>query len=436
MRKIIIIVLALATVSGFLFWKFGPQFSKKPEVPTEVTLNILGLWDEENLLKSAFDQYKKDHPNVKINYTFTTSKNYFSRVQTKIEQNEELDILMIHNSWLPMFLKTSSLGQMPDQVMSFSDFSKAFYPIVTNSFTKDGKIYGIPRGIDGLALFYNEDILKSTGVEVPQTWEQFKSSAVKMTVVDSQGQIQTSGAALGTASNVDHFSDILGLLFYQNPGADLKVPNSDAGAEVINFYTSFVLDKDQKTWDPTLETSTQAFASGRLAFYFAPSWRAHELRQANPELKFKTAPVPQLPGKNIGWGTFWGYGVSSKSKHPQEAWEFLKFFTSSETQKKLYQQASGVRLFGLPYSRVELASELADDPIVGSFVNQAPTYKGWYLSSKTFDQAINDNIIKYYEDALNSVLAGSDAKGALETTAKGVQQVLEQYSLATPKPIQ
>lgn len=431
MRKIIIIVLALSIVAGFVFWKFSPQFTQKPPPQQEITLNILGLWDEENLLRSAFDQYQKIKPNVKINYTFTTSKNYASRVQTKISQNEPLDIVMIHNSWLPMFLKTNALSFMPEQIMSPSDYSQTFYPVVTASLVKNGKIYAIPRGIDGLALFYNEDILKAAGVVVPQTWEQFKQAAIKMSVVDSSGNIQTSGAALGTTGNVDHWPDIIGLLFLQNPGASLENPATSAGVEVLQFYTSFVLDKDQKTWDPSLASSTQAFAQGRLAFYFGPSWRAHELRQINPELKFKTAPVPQLPGKNVSWGTFWAYGVSSKSSNQQEAWEFLKYFTSAEVQKMLYQEASKVRLFGLPYSRIELQKELADDPIVGAFVNQAPQYRSWYLSSKTVDQALNDSMIKYYEDGINATLQGSDPKSALETTAQGVRQILEQYNLTT-----
>lgn len=436
MRKIIILVLALSLVAGFLFWKFSPQFTQKSPPQQEITLNILGLWDEENLLKSAFDQYQKIKPNVKINYTFTTSKNYASRAQTKIEQNEPLDILMIHNSWLPMFLKTNALSPMPERVMTLSDFSRTFYPVVTASLVKNGKIYGIPRGIDGLALYVNEDILKAAGVTVPQTWEQFKQAAIKMTVVDSSGNIQTSGAALGTTSNVDHWPDIIGLLFFQNPGASLENPASDSGVEVIQFYTSFVLNKDQKTWDPSLISSTQAFAQGRLAFYFAPSWRAHELRQLNPQLKFKTAPVPQLPGRNVSWGTFWAYAVSAKSKNQGEAWEFLKYFTSAPVQKQLYQEASKVRLFGLPYSAVELAKELADDPIVGAFVNQAPQYRSWYLSSKTADQALNDNMIKYFEDGINATLQGSDPRGTLETTAKGVRQILEQYNLGSSQPTQ
>ncbi|MBI2022247.1 extracellular solute-binding protein [Candidatus Daviesbacteria bacterium] len=435
MRKIIIIVLALAVVSGFLFWKFAPNFFAKPqEESKQITLNILGLWDEDNILKPSFEAYKKAHPNITLNYSFTSSKNYLSRVQTRVDQAQDLDIFMMHNSWLPVLLKSNSLSPMSQSVMSIADYKKDFYPVVSQTLAKDGKVYAIPRGVDGLALYYNEELLRNGGVKViPQNWQQFIETATRLTVIGQDGKMTTAGAALGTASNVDHWSDILGLLFYQNPGADLENPANSAGAEVVKFYTNFVTQPSQKTWDLNMESSTQAFASGKLAFYIAPSWRAFELRQINPELKFKTAPVPQLPGRNVGWGTFWAYSVARTSKNPDAAWEFLKFFTSKETQKLLYQEASKIRLFGLPYSRIELQKELADDPVVGSFVNQAPVYKSWYLSSNTFDNpGINDAIIKYYEDAINAVLQGAEPISALETTQQGVKQVLNQYNPNAP----
>ena len=170
------------------------------------------------------------------------------------------------------------------------------------------------------------------------------------------------------------------------------------------------------------------FAEGRLGFYFAPSWRAHELRVQNPDLKFKTAPVPQLSGKNVAWASFWGEAVSAQSKNPLEAWKFVKFLTSESTQKLVYQNASQVRLFGEPYSLTSLAKELTQDPVAGAFVAQGPSYKFWYLSSDTHDAGINDEMIKYWEDGINSTLAGTDPLAALQTVNSGVKQVLDKYT--------
>ncbi|MEK7617217.1 MAG: extracellular solute-binding protein, partial [Patescibacteria group bacterium] len=287
--------------------------------------------------------------------------------------------------------------------------------------------------IDGLALFYNEELLSGVG-KLPSTWREFIDEAVKMTVKDPDtGQIQTAGASLGTASNVDHWQDIVGLLFLQQPGLSFENLASSKAAEVLSWYTGFITDPRKKTWDVNLPKSTDMFTQGKLGFYFAPSWRAYTLRIANPNLKFKVISVPQLSSSQVAWASFWGEAVSKKSQHPREAWQFVKFLTSADTERFLYQEASKIRLFGEPYSRVDLAPEIANDPIMGAFVTQGPNYKFWYLASNNQDAGINDEMIKYFEDGINAILAGTDPQVALQTVDKGVKQVLDKYT--KPQPV-
>lgn len=433
MKKIIIIALSLSIILGFIFWKFTPGLSlfNKPKAQSPITLIYWGLWEEDNLIKPVIAAYQSQHPNITINYQRQSSVNYRTRVQTQIREGVGPDIFMMHNSWLPMF--QGDLAVAPVEVFSLADYKNMFYPVTVDSFVKGSSIYGAPMEIDGLSLYYNEEMLNGVGGKPPKNWQEFIDLATKMTVRDATG-IKSAGAALGTASNVDHFSDILGLLLFQQPNVTMANLTSLQVAEVFRFYTGFVTDPKRKTWDVNLPKSTDMFAQGRLGFYFAPSWRAHEIRIANPNLKFKVAPVPQLSGKNVAWATFWGQAVAGKSKNVLEAWKFVKFLTSAEAERIAYQQASQVRLFGEPYSQITLTNELSQDPIVGAFVNQGPNYKFWYLASNTFDNGINDEIIKYFEDGVNAVLAGTDSQSALSTVDQGVKQVLNKYTQVVPAP--
>ncbi len=427
MWKIVIIVLSLAVVLGFIVWKFGPKVS--PNIQSgPVTLTFWGLWEDETLIKPLIEEYKKLSPTVTVNYLRQSSVNYRTRVQTQVRNGVGPDVFMIHNTWLPMFA-----GDLAPSPMSLSDYQLTFYPVVVDSFVKDNKILAAPMEVDGLGLYYNEEILTAAGVSPPKNWQEFIEGAVKMTVKDGSGQVKTAGAALGTAGNVDHWSDIIGLLLLQQPSINFNALASPAAAEVLRFYTGFVIDPKKKTWDTNLASSTDMFASGRLAYYFAPSWRAHELRVKNPNLKFKIVSVPQLPGRTVGWASFWGYGVANKSQNQAEAWKFIDFLTSVQAEKLAYAEASKIRLFGQPYSRLDLAQELVDDPIVGAFVNQGPFYKTWYLASNTFDLGINDEMIKYFEDGINAILAGTDPQIALQTVDQGVKQILNKYT--NPQPV-
>ncbi|MBI2600275.1 sugar ABC transporter substrate-binding protein [Candidatus Daviesbacteria bacterium] len=427
MKRIIIIVLSLAIVFGFIFWRFGPSISlfNQPTTNGPITLTYWGLWEDDNLIKPLIAEYQKQNPKVTINYVKQSSVNYRTRVQTQVREGVGPDVFMIHNSWLPMFY--DDLAAAPSDVFSISGYKDMFYPVAQSSFVKDNQIFAAPMEIDGLALFYNVDMLSGIGASVPKNWQEFMDAASRMTVKDSSG-IKTAGAALGTTGNVDHFSDIIGLLLFQQPGVDLNNLNSPQVAEILRFYTGFVIDPRRKTWDVTLPSSTQMFASGRLGFYFAPSWRAHELRVVNSSLNFKVAPVPQLSGKQVAWASFWGQAVSKNSKNAKQAWQFVQFLTSPNTEKLAYQQASKVRLFGEPYSQTSLGPELIGDPVVGAFISQGPIYKFWYLSSNTFDNGINDETVKYFEDAVNAVLQGVDPQSVLQTIDQGVKQVMDKYT--------
>lgn len=435
-KTIIIIVLAFSVVLGFIIWRFGPSISlfNRSKQDGPITLTYWGLWEEENLIKPLIAEYQKQHPNVTINYERKSSLNYRTRVQTQIREGVGPDVFRLHNSWLSMF--AGDLAAAPLEVFTISDYKNMFYPVAAESFTKGDQIYGAPMEIDGLALYYNEDILNGVGGTPPKNWQEFIDLSTKMTVKDQSG-IKTAGAALGTAGNVDHWPDIVGVLLFQQPGVDLSNLATPAVAEVLRFYTDFVTDPKKKSWDVNLPKSTDMFASGRAGFYIAPSWRAHELRVANPNLKFKVAPLPQLSARTTaGWATFWGEAVSAKSKNMIEAWKFVKFLASAEAQKLAYQEAAKVRLFGEPYSLVSLGVELNQDPIVGAFVSQGPIYKFWYLSSNTFDSGINDEMIKYFEDGINATLAGGDPLSALQTVNQGVKQVLEKYTRPVSVPTQ
>ena len=429
MGKIIAIVLALSLVLGFAFWKFSPNFSGNTQTGP-VNLTIWGLWDNDSFIKTAIADYQKTHQNINISYKYQPSINYRTRVQTQILAGQGPDIFEIHNTWLPMFLQNPYLSPMPDSVMGFDEYNKTFYPVSIANFTKDKKIYALPFEIDGLALFYNEDILKAAGVNPPRYWSDFIDSAVKMTVKDTDGTIKTAGAAIGTTTNVDYWSDILGLLLVQQPGVVLEHPDSQLAADVVTFYTSFITNPARKTWDVTLENSTQAFVEGKLAYYFAPSTMVNSIKQQNPNLNFKVIPVPQLPDhSSVAWANYWGLTVSSNSQYPKEAWDFLKFLTSASEEKALYTQSLQGKLIGQPYSRVDLQNDLLGDPFGGAFVYQGPFYRSWYLSSNTNDAGLNDEMIANFQTAVNSVLQqNTDPLSALQAITPQVNTTMDKYT--------
>ena len=297
-------------------------------------------------------------------------------------------------------------------------------------------------------MFINQDVLTSAGKTVPQSWDELRQTAIDLSVCDTEDgkcesgdRVLVSGAALGTTDNVDHWQDIISILMLQN-NVNLNAPSGKPAEDVLEYFTVF--NRTDGTWNSTLPNSTTAFANGKLAIYFGPSWRVFDILAINPQLKFKTYPVPQLPldpalgEKPITWASYWAEGVNAKSTHAKEAWDFIGWLSAKESLQKFYQQAvASGRPFGEPYSRVDMASLLQTDPYAGAYISQAPNAKSWYLASFTWDgpTGINSRLDQYFTDAVNGVNQGKSTTEAIKTLSAGINQVLSQYGLVAPAPV-
>lgn len=403
----------------------GDQAGGRQTVPGQRTqLVYWGLWEANEVLQEVFNDYQAEHPEVEIVYQKQSHVDYRQRLQTAIASGSGPDIFRFHASWTPML--SAELSPMPARVMSASDYQQTFYPVAAEQLQIGGQIVGIPLMYDGIALYYNKNVLETANVEPPRTWTDLRTVASQLTIRNGNGEISRAGLAIGNASNTEHFADIVALLMLQN-GADPKDPTTQQAQDALVFYTNFI-NRDN-VWSERLPTSTVAFARGDVAMMFAPSWRAHEVSAINPDLEFGILPVPTLGDVNLSYASYWAEGVNSKSSKSTAAWDLLAYMSSSEVMQKLYSAQAQTRAFGEIYSRTDLADTISDDPLVAPFLEDAPNARGWYLNSYTHDDGLNDNLINYYVDAINALLDGEDVEDVVIPLSQGTSQVLRQYNI-------
>ncbi|MBU1118157.1 extracellular solute-binding protein [Patescibacteria group bacterium] len=441
----IVIALLIALVAFLVFKVLIPALNSKNAEP--VTINYWGLWEDSSVLQSLISDFESKNPNIKINYKRSNKIDYRSRLAGRLAKDPALeevpDIFRIHSSWLPMF--DNAIAPVPAATATSIGLDQDFYKVFQKDLKIGNSYYAVPLMYDGLVLFYNKDLIQKGGVELPRSWWDLQTTAAKLTVRDEQGNIQVAGVAMGLTDNVDHWSDILGLLLKQN-GADILIDNADNDAkikDVISYYINF--RTKYQTWDETLPPSTQLFAQGKLAFYIAPSWRVFNIEEINPSLSFDITTIPQLPTlqnitdstanstanlTNIHWATYWAEAVNSKSKHQAEAWKFLEFLTTKDSMEKMYSAASQIRSFGEIYPRISLASKISSNPKLKPFLDSAPTAESGYLASNTYDSGLNTELSKYFSDAINGLIQNnSDSTAVMASLKNGLAQIIQKYHL-------
>ena len=423
-------VLVLTLLLGSYIFLVLPNMSKLSSA--KVTLVYWGAWEDQKVMQPLIDAFEKQHPNITIDYVDQDIKGlakegqaYPSRLIARINAGKGPDIFRYHNNWYPML--SSVLAPMSKNVVSTQDFTSTYYPVVSQDLVHNGAIYGIPLDFDTLAMFVNPSIFKNAGEKIPSDLIGVESVAPDLTVKGPDGEITTSGVAMGSLQNIAHGPDILGLLLADSGVDPSNISQNTAGvSNALQYFTLFT-SGDYATWADNLPNAVQMFASGNLAMYFGYSWDILTIEKLNPSLHFAVYPMPSDSGVKRTIASYWVEGVSIRSQHMPEAMEFMNFLNQKTTQQMFYSSAAKIRGFGELYARPDLADSLKSNKLLYPFEEQGPDAVSTIFNSNTFDGGLNDQSIYYLDSALNKLSSNGSIQDSVDTLAKGITQVTQQY---------
>lgn len=227
----------------------------------------------------------------------------------------------------------------------------------------DGKLYGLPRNTESIALLYNKALMK----EPPDTFEELIDFAKKNT---DPGKKKYGLLFEGENFYYDYFvlDAFGGYVFKELDGkldpADIGLNNSGAqkGLQRIgSWYQEKLLPPGLKA-----DTINGLFKEGKVAAVINGPWAVKDYRDAGIEVG--VAPIPKLNGKDPR--TFIGVKglyVSAYSKNRYWATDFLQFLTGKEALQDRFETTGEIP------SREDLleAPMVKEDPLVAGFAGQA-----------------------------------------------------------------
>ncbi|MCC3374009.1 extracellular solute-binding protein [Cohnella sp. REN36] len=219
----------------------------------------------------------------------------------------------------------ADLKQFPD----FQQVYDRFIPGVRRAMTYDGGVYGLPEVQNFQMLFYRTDILERLGLKVPDTWDD---------VFDLLPTLQENGMTM------NYPKGDFATMFFEN-GAE---PYSKDGLK--SDLTSAAGQAAFKQWTEMFRKYNlpidipaffQHFRDGDIPIGVADFNTYVQLLVAAPEITghWKMAPLPgirQADGEVARWSPqgVSGAMIMKKSDRKDEAWEFLKWWTSAEVQSQ------------------------------------------------------------------------------------------------------
>ena len=435
---------------------FGCKTTTKvsDEASKPITLSYWRVFDDSDAFETIIQKYKVLHPNITIEYKKLRYDEYENALLNAWAEDRGPDMFSIQNTWLrkyqtklvPLPTETTmsylvETGTVKKEVvpqmktvksLTTRELKNNFADVVASDVIfEDDKIYGLPLSIDTLALYFNRDLFNNAGItEAPKYWnKEFQQDVKKLTKQDPKQGIIQSGVAMGTASNIERYSDILTTLMMQN-GAVMLTGNQvtfqaipptiktgyNPGLEALRFYSDFANPlKEVYAWNNELPNSLQSFTSGNLAMFFGYSYHLEQIKALAPTLNFGIANLPQIEGNPIAvnYANYWVETVSKKSKHPNEAWDFIQFLTKEENAKLYLAKTKK------PTALKTLISSQRGIENLSVFADQILSAKSWYKGKSANDA---ERAIKEMIDM--TLLAPDRLTDVIREAASKVQQTI------------
>ncbi|MDQ1004278.1 multiple sugar transport system substrate-binding protein [Neobacillus niacini] len=356
-KKLSTSVLALTMATGMLLAGCGGE-EKAATKNTEKAATksdepvTLQFWDENAgpartpVWEEVIKRFEEKNPNIDVEYVGIPNSSAKSKYDAAIAADDTPDIGSMQTTWLPEFSIREALLPL-DSYYKKSEISKKINPSATGvnkKITQDGKLYGIPYAQNLDALWIRTDWFEQAGVQEPKTWDEFFTVIEKMrdennnrygfTIRGGAGASFTIQRAMFAYSGLDYFD--------KNGKTNINDPKH---VEFVEKYFSYYEKLTPKS-DITngYKEMIAGFDTGVVAMVHHNPGSYGEHNKALPAGSYKLIPLPTTDkGQYVAeGGNAVNLAIFKSTEHADEAWKFVEFVNSEESQSYWNQQTGQI----------------------------------------------------------------------------------------------
>lgn len=380
----------------------------------------LTLWTRapiEAQAKLLVDAYNESHEN-QVELTVVPNDDYVAKVGAAAGSGGLPDLFAADVVYVPNWADQGlfqDLAPLIDQLDYADDINQGHL----QAGAIDGAEYALPFVLDLSVMMWNKDLVEQAGFDPEKAPETIAEFAEIARAVDGLGLEGVSGTATGLNCG--------GCLLFTwfpsiwasgeevlSPDGTESLLDGEAAQEIYSTWRGLAEDGilAPGSEDETGATWVAGFQEGKVGIMPYPATLL-------PSLSFD-AGVAGLPGTDGGASTFVGgdsIGISKDSENSEQAWNFLAWMMSEETQVDVLAAGGNV------VSRGDLAdnTHAASDPRLVT-INEVAAQGGTPVS-RNFQQAFNAAGSPWLTLVRNEVLGEG---GSLEEDNAALTDILSQ----------
>jgi multiple sugar transport system substrate-binding protein len=371
--------------------------------------------DEIKMAKTITDKFMSENPDIKIVIQTGNGANHLQKFNTELAGGSPPDLTMMWELDYGSYAKKGVFADLNTFIKNDSEFqdkvfSQEYKPMI-DMFTWDGKLCVLPEQVTNTVLFYNKDHMKAAGLTMPTswddaswTWDKFLDYAKKLTQTSGGRTTRyaysemwwyglTACSVVAAANGGNWFTQPV------NPpsgSSNLTDPNISQAvqwyADLTNKYNVAAPSKAL-----TSQAGFQLFMNGQTSMGIVGHWFYGAFAGASG-LNFDIAPVPIGPnGGSFSRTNSGGTGISivAKTKHPEEAWRFAKYWGGPEACAMRNQWLPPLQSVGYSSSYAQSNSAMAHadlflDVLKSGHTHSLPISPAWATFSVPWNTVTTD----------------------------------------------
>lgn len=315
--------------------------SKEPAKQVTLKLGLPGSYDVTN--KEIVDGFIAAHPNIKVEIQEAPWGDFTSKISTQIAGNTAPDVWLQENAAVLGYGKrgvAEDLSQYVERDLAAGDYIDALFAAKT----PEGQIWGVPHGINPIALAYNEDAFNQANVAVPTddwTFQDLIDNSKQLTDQDKRfGFVGNSSITTGwfpwiKQAGGSALDETLTKANFDNP-ATVKGLSDLIGGIQGGYFTNSDFVKANGG-------ELEVFATGKAAMMFFQYSQQVAINQNFPDANWNVVKVPKaIDGNRYVPMVTNSWLIYSKASQDAKdaAWEFLKYYLNEQSQEIVAKSGS------------------------------------------------------------------------------------------------
>ncbi len=342
-KYIVLLFISLISLASVVFW-LRPAVTQPPE---QVTVSVFIQALEAAQWQPLIEEFNQKHPNIILKVD--EAPNATNQVEDLYTSSFLLgkspyDLVYMDIVWVPKFAAAGWLMPLSERISP--EELDGFLRGDLEGGSYQGKLYRMPFRSDAGMLYYRQDLLELAGYQPPETFEELVSIAedLQNRRLAKLGYLWQGKQYEGLAAMFVEILQGYGAFWVNPETLEVGLDRPEA-IQAVEFLRSTIEKKISPAGVTTYaeEETRRLFQSGQAVFLRNWPYVFGLASSSDSPIqgKFAIKPMVSASGQNSGaCQGGWGFGIAATTKHPEEAWEVIKFFTSEETQRK-YVLATG-----------------------------------------------------------------------------------------------